>query len=150
MWKKYLFITILFYLFALLQNSFFGGINYSFLTPNLVFIYFFSLLFFTNKKNYNLVIFSALMGGFLLDLFSNSYFGPSMIILLLFAILLKNIQFNFLVFFIVSWIFYVLLTNPYNLIKVNFFYELLINIFFAFIFLIIFKKVKQLFKNEII
>ena len=92
MWKKLLAIIFLFYLFALLQNSFFSHFNLFGAVPNLVFILFFLLIFFTGKgKNYQIICIAATAGIFL-DLFSYTYLGPSIVLLIIIGFLIKNAQ----------------------------------------------------------
>src|SRR3989344_9256457 len=92
MWQKILVIILLFYIFILLQNSFFVHFNLFGATPNLVFIFFFSLAFFNRKdKNYQ-IIYLASIAGILLDISSYTYLGPSIISLIIIGFLLKKIQ----------------------------------------------------------
>lgn len=100
MWKKYLIIILLFYLFALLQNSFFTHFSLFETVPNLVFILFFLLVFFENNpdhpfghapRNYQ-IIFIAAAAGIFLDIFSYTYLGQSIILLIIIGFLLKNTQ----------------------------------------------------------
>jgi len=94
MWKKALFIVVLFYLLTLLQNSFFAHFSFFGTTPNLVFIFFFILAFFVKiGREYQIIYFAAL-AGVLLDISSNKYLGPSILILLLLGYLLKRMQFS--------------------------------------------------------
>ena len=92
MWVKILITIILFYLFAVLQNSFFVHFNLFGAVPNLVFIFFFLITFFDKSKKYYRAIFYAVVAGLFLDLFSYSYFGVSVIILLLVGFFLKKVQ----------------------------------------------------------
>lgn len=92
MWIKYLVIIILFYFFAVLQNTFFVHFNLFGAVPNLVFIFFFLLVFFVPKKiNYS-VLFYAIIAGLFLDIFSYKYFGISIILLIIIAYITKKIQ----------------------------------------------------------
>lgn len=96
MWQKTLVIIFLFYLFALLQNSFFVHFNLFGAVPNLVFILFFLLVFFENDprgapRNYQ-IIFLAATAGIFLDVFSYTYIGPSIALLIIIGFLLKNTQ----------------------------------------------------------
>jgi cell shape-determining protein MreD len=110
MWRKTLVIIFLFYFFTLLQNSFFPHFNLFGAIPNLVFILFFLLVFFSSSteniignkkesrhplrrmsKNYQ-VIFLAITAGIFLDFFSYTYLGPSIAIFIIIGFLLKNIQ----------------------------------------------------------
>jgi len=90
MWKKYLIIIILFYLFALLQNSFFVHFALFGASPNLVFALFFLLLFFERGGIYKVIFLSAIAGIFL-DLFSDYYLGVSVLLLSLLAFLFKKL-----------------------------------------------------------
>ncbi len=98
MWKKFLLIVILFYLFALLQNSFFTHFSLFGTTPNLVFILFFLLVFLAKKDppartgSYYQILFFSITAGFLLDIFTYKYIGLSIIYLIIIAVLLKKIQ----------------------------------------------------------
>ena len=91
-WQKLLIIIILFYLFALLQNSFLWPFNLFGATPNLGFIFFFLLVFFEKEGKNSNVIFFAVIAGFFTDIFSYSYIGASIILLVVIGILLKKIQ----------------------------------------------------------
>lgn len=92
MWLKYLITIILFYLFAVLQNSFFAHFSLFGATPNLVFTLFFLLVFFEEKNNLIVVIFYAITAGLFLDFFSATYFGVSIILLLLIGFFVKKAQ----------------------------------------------------------
>jgi len=91
MWKKILFIIFIFFVFALLQNSFFTHFNLFGASPNLIFILFFLMVFF-GKKNYP-VIFVAITAGIFLDIFSYTYYiGSSIVLLVVIGLLLKKTQ----------------------------------------------------------
>lgn len=95
MWYKNLIVIFLFYIFALLQNSFFTHLNLFGATPNLVFILFFILVFFSTKNAAFLdleIIFYAIAAGLFLDVFSRSYFGISIFSFLLISFLIKKIR----------------------------------------------------------
>lgn len=92
MWYKPIVITVLFYLFAIMQNSFFAHFSLFGTVPNLVFIFFFTLIFFIGKNNYFQIIFIAIIAGLLLDIFSNMHFGTSIILLLVIGLAFKKIQ----------------------------------------------------------
>lgn len=92
MWPKYLAIFFLFLFFALLQNNFLAHFGFLKSLPNLVLIFFFVLAYFAPDKNFWQVAFYALSAGFFLDIFSYSYIGPSMLVLLAFGFLAKKIQ----------------------------------------------------------
>jgi len=76
---KYLLITLLFFIFALLQISFLPYIDMTLAMPNMVFILFSILIFFGRKEE---GFFTAAVAGFFSDLFLPSYFGISIISLL--------------------------------------------------------------------
>lgn len=88
---KALIIILLFYFFAVLQNSFLAHFNIYGATPNIIFIFFFLLMFFEGQKSYYQIISWSIAAGFFLDVFSSSYFGVSIAILLLIGILTKKI-----------------------------------------------------------
>ncbi|MCX6718369.1 MAG: rod shape-determining protein MreD [Candidatus Staskawiczbacteria bacterium] len=91
MFKKLLVIIFLFYFFALLQSSFLSHFSLFGAVPNLVFILFFLLVFFEEGNNYQIIIWSAIAGIFL-DLFSYTYLGLSVVLLIIFGFLLKKVQ----------------------------------------------------------
>ena len=90
MWLKYLAVFILFYFFAVLQNSFFAHFISLGALPNFIFILFFLLTYF-EKNNYS-IIYYAVLGGSFLDLFSAGYFGLSIILFLAAGFILKKIE----------------------------------------------------------
>ncbi len=91
MWAKALIIILLFYFFAVLQNSFLVHFNIYGTIPNIIFIFFFLLIFFEGRKSYYQIISWSIVAGFFLDVFSSSYFGVSIAVLLLIGILTKKI-----------------------------------------------------------
>ena len=163
---KFLFITFLFYFFALLQNSFFIHYNIFGNYLNLVFILFFLLVFFAGKnKNQKIIVFS-LLSGILLDFFSYSKLGISIALFLIIGFslkcilsLLKNKKDNifpfsyFLPLFFIFFILYEILLMTYlhffDLSHPLFIFDLKIilgaiyNLFFAVIGFWIFKKIKK-------
>ena len=92
MWFKYLIIILLLYFFALLQNSFFAHFNLFGAVPNLVFVFFFLLVFFEKPDKNLRVIFYAIIAGLFLDVFSCAYLGASIILLIIIGFLIKKIQ----------------------------------------------------------
>ena len=92
MWVKYIFIFFIFYFLAVLQNDFFAHFNLFGAIPNLVFVIFFMLIFFTKKRSYYEVFFYAISAGLFLDFFSYTYFGVSIISLLIIGFIVKKIQ----------------------------------------------------------
>lgn len=97
MWKKTLLVIFLFLIFTLLQNSFLTHYNLFGANPNLVFILYFVLIF-THKneeiyfKNSYYIVLLSLLAGFLLDVYSYTYIGPSIIAFIVIGLLLKKIQ----------------------------------------------------------
>ena len=95
MWKKILVIIISFYFLLLLQNSFFTHLSLFGATPNLVFILFFLLVFFSAQskpvRGWE-IFFYAVFGGLFLDLFSYTYIGLSITAFIIIGFLVKKIQ----------------------------------------------------------
>ena len=162
MWYKYLITGLFFYFFSLLQNSFFSHLNLWGAVPNLVFIFFVLLTFFAQKRDYYFIIFCALVAGLLLDIFSSSYIGISVLLLIVIGFGIKKIQadlfeggqkpvpFYFLGLFFIAFIVYNLFIYLYYYflgIKTVFFVfnfmlscEIIYNLVFAFLFFLIYKK----------
>lgn len=92
MWQKPFIIIFLFYLFALLQNSFFVHFSFFGLIPNLIFIFFFSLVFFLKKERGYQVIYYSALAGLLLDMYSGTFIGPAILILMVLGFMLKKMQ----------------------------------------------------------
>lgn len=97
MWIKLLIITILFYILALIQNSFFVHFNILGAVPNFIFILFFILIFFSSReKIYSWEnLFYSFVAGFFLDIFYFSYFGRAFAVLMLISLIVKKL-FSFL------------------------------------------------------
>ena len=91
MWIRALITILLFYFFAVLQNSFLAHFNILGAVPNILFIFFFLLIFFEGQKSYCQIISWSVVAGFFLDIFSSSYFGASITALLLIGVLTKKI-----------------------------------------------------------
>lgn len=94
MWAKYLIIVILFYFFAVLQNSFFVHLNLLGTTPNFVFIFFLLLVFFSARGGPAFgweEIFYAITAGLFLDVFSSAHLGASVVMLIIIGFLTKKI-----------------------------------------------------------
>ena len=118
MWKKISAIIFIFYILTLLQSSFFAHFNFFGAVPNLAFALFFTFAFFAGSDKNYYVIFLAVAAGFFLDIFSYSYLGISVILLIIIGILLKKMQsslkntknsrpfFYFLPLFVIFFIFY--------------------------------------------
>ncbi len=91
-WLKYIFIFFLFYLFAMLQSSFFAHFSLFGAVPNFIFIFFFLIVFFTPKKMNYIILFYAIIAGLFLDIFSYTYFGASVVLLIIIGYLTKKMQ----------------------------------------------------------
>jgi cell shape-determining protein MreD len=92
MWLKAIAIIFLFYFFAILQNSFFIHFNLFGAVPDLVFTLFLLLIFFAGKKINYTILFYALVSGLFLDIFSYTYLGVSVILLIAIGYLAKKTQ----------------------------------------------------------
>jgi len=152
MWYKYLIITVLLYLFAVMQNSFFVHFSFFGAVPNFVFIIFFTLIFFTKNDNYCQIAFVAAASGLFLDIFSYMRFGTSIIFLLAIGFIFKKIQsmlqmnrssdfplIYFLPIFTVMLAVYSLILNRAGF-NIVFAAELIYNLFFATIAFYIYKR----------
>lgn len=162
MWAKSLLIVFLFYVFAILQNSFFANFSLIGINPNLVFILFIVLIFFEKKPSNFLNIYHAIIAGFFLDIFSSIPLGWSILILIFIGYLIKKIKeilsekndthpyAYFAIIFTVSFFAYSFLLNlvvyfiadsnvffSFNLI---FWYKLLYNLILASAFFFVYKK----------
>lgn len=150
MWLKYLITIILFYFFAVLDNSLFAHFGLFGVVPNLVFILFYFLIFFEQKNNYYEIIFYSTIAGFFLDLFSPIYFGTSIVAMIIISLFTKKAQkllrggqkdnyplaYFLPLFFISLLAYYLLLKGPtFSLLA-----ETLYNLFFATIIFGIYKK----------
>lgn len=152
MWYKYLIFFLLFYFFAILQNSFFAHFALFGSAPNLVFIFFFFLVFFSDKNNYSQILALAIFAGFFLDIFSSIYFGTLIAVLLLIAFSCKKIQgllkekkgseFPFIYFlplFLAMFLFYLFVAGSFSFSD-GFIAEIIYNIIFSSIIFYIYKK----------
>jgi rod shape-determining protein MreD len=163
MWLKPLIIFFLFYIFAMLQNSFFAHFNLFGAIPNFIFITFFMLVFFGRKNSYYHVIFYAISAGLFLDIFSFSYLGVSMVLLIIIGCFIKKVYSSlkekddrypfvyFLSLFFISLITYDLLIqawlrffDPSRIsadLGLSFFAGIIYNLFFAILGFVICKKI---------
>lgn len=152
MWIKYLIIAISFYIFALLQNSFFVHFSLFGTVLNLVFAIFFTLIFFAGKNNFYQIAFISIIAGLFLDAFSYLRFGVSIMILLVIAFACKKIQgllqeikgnnFPFVYFlplFLGAFLIYDLATGNFSF-SINFLAEIIYNLFFASIIFYTYRK----------
>lgn len=153
MWLRLLIIFLLLALLGILQTSFLVHFNIMGSIPNLIFILYFLVVFFEEPQKYIQGIFSAIVAGFFLDVFSLSYFGASIIYLLIITFVLKHILFllrktenkypiaYFTPLFVLSFIVYSLLFTS----VINFWIfliEIIYNLVFAFFGFYIYKRFK--------
>ena len=139
---KYPIIIFIFFILAIIQNSFMPFFNVMGTVPNLVFILFFILTFFEESSEYHSSsqvsqseiwedkgFFIAIIAGFFLDIFSPFYFGLSIISPLIIYLLIKVI-----IHFLRKWqdkylIFYFLFIFLFSFFVYNVFSNLLSNSF---------------------
>ena len=162
MWLKPFIVIILFYFFAILQNSFFAHFVFSGGVLNLIFILFFLFVFFEKQKSYYWVFFYAIIAGLFLDIFSYISLGISIVLLIFITFLIKKTQFllkeekdnfslmHFALLFSVSYILYSLLLQmctfifvvPHAFPKFNlsFVVEIIYNLVCAVLAFLIYKK----------
>lgn len=153
MWFKPVIIFFLFYFFALLQNSFLVHFGFYGISPNLIFILFFTLIYFSKKNNLQLIYF-AIFAGFFLDIFSGAYFGISVILLAIIGFLGKKIQLSFreskenypivsfLALFLLSFVLYESILNfSFGLL---FFIKMVYNLLASMVFFFVYKKILKL------
>ena len=122
---KYTITTVLFFVLSLIQSSFLPFFSIVGQIPNLVFILFYVILFFDNRGE---SFFWAILVGFLLDVFMPSYFGISIISLLVIYLLkkildyfLKDIQGKYFIVYLIflfsiNFVIYSLLVYAFSLI----------------------------------
>jgi len=92
MWIKSLVVIVLFYLFAVMQNSFFTHFNLFGAVPNLVITLFFLVVFFLPKNSSAEIILYSVFAGLFLDIFSYAYFGVSIILLLIIGLFAQKMK----------------------------------------------------------
>lgn len=144
-WIKYFIIAFLFFIFSLIQASFFPYFNIWGATPNLVFILFSLLIFFDAKEQ---GFFYAIFAGLLSDIFLLSYFGVAIIsFLIIYSIQRLTVYFiknksqyavfyfmiifsvNFILYNILIYLFSIIFNFPFNfgwIIIVSLLYNLII------------------------
>ncbi len=169
MWLKFLILILLFFILALIQNSFLPHFNIMGNSPNLIFILFFILIFFEKDNRYYEGILFSIIAGFILDVLSGSYFGDAIISLLLVYILIKiviyflkerqdkNLLFYFIPIFLISLASYEVLYNlstdfynlKFNILSAHNWQNILIgfgyNLMVAFFVFFVYKKINNLF-----
>ncbi len=164
-----IFLILLFYFFAILQVSFFVHFAILGAILNPVFILFMLVVFFLPKKIDYRIFMYAIIAGLLLDAFSYTYFGISVILLFIVGYLFKKMQITlketgdgyspaqfftlFLLWFAVYEIMQILyykLFDPLHvsmLFGVSFFACIAYNAVVALVGFYIFKKIKSLNAN---
>lgn len=88
--KKYLVLILFLYFLTLFQTSFLIHFNISGIIPNLILISVILINFFESPSK-NSGIFSAFIGGFFLDIFSENFFGFWTLILIIITLFIKFI-----------------------------------------------------------
>lgn len=154
MFLSVLITIILFYFFAILQSSFFIHFNFSGAVPNLVFIFFFLIVYFSSQKiDYKIFVYATVAGLFL-DIFSYTYFAVHVVLLIIIGLGAKKIQASFkekkdkypfiyfLPLFLLCLLAYELLLGLYSGFNFEFLGEIVYNLFVASIGFFIFKKFK--------
>ncbi len=163
MWFKYIIIFLLFYLFAVLQSSFFAHFNFLGTIPDLVFILFFSFIFFSRYDSVQLV-FLSIAAGLFSDVFSSAHIGTSVILLMAVGFLAKKTHLSFketkdshpfiyfASLFIASFVAYKLLLELYfwsftgalfsSILQVSFFAAIIYNLIVSSLFFYVFKRFK--------
>ncbi len=94
-YKVFFIFVLLFFIFFLIQTSFLAHFSFLGVSPNLVLILVCLLAFFPTKKeglNKYPEIYLIVIAGFLLDIFSNSFFGTSIAALLVIYFLIKYLK----------------------------------------------------------
>lgn len=94
MLKKFFFIILLFYVLTLLQGSFFPYFGINGYVLNFVLILTILINLFENSEE-KFGIFSALIGGFFLDIFSGNFIGFHILILVGLSLFIKFILRNY-------------------------------------------------------
>lgn len=156
---------LLFYVLAILQNSFFSHFSFFSTIPNLVFILFFTLVFFSKNKSNLYTIYLGFVAGFLLDVFAYFSFGTSIVSLVVIGFLIKKAQKmiddakgektlgQFLVLFTLTFLLYsIVISVVINTVSIKiiltdfnlkFLAEIFYNIVFAIISFFAYKKIAK-------
>ena len=158
MWLRLLIIFLSIGLLSILQTSFLVHFNIAGAMLNLVFILFFLIVFFSAQGETSPLLggedlFSAIIAGFFLDIFSSSYFGGAIILLLiivfvfkyLFAMLKKTKDKYPIVYFAPLFIlFFIIFNLPQMISHFNwiFLIEIVYNLVFAICGFYIYKRLK--------
>lgn len=95
MWFFWPITILLLYFFAVLQSSFFTHFVFFGAVLNLVFILFFILVFFNGRRKFGYSeLILSFFAGFLLDIFSETRFGVSIVLLILISFFIKKTREN--------------------------------------------------------
>jgi len=95
MWFKYLFTVAFFWFLALAQSSFLAHYNIKGSVPNLIFIFFIILIFLSYFKSSDFNwqdFFYSITAGIFLDVYYFSYFGMSVVFLLIIGFSTKKLM----------------------------------------------------------
>jgi len=123
-WLKFLILFLLFGFLGLSQGSFLPHFSIMGTTVNLIFIIFFLAVFFEEPQKYTQGLFSAVIAGFFLSVFSFSFFEKIIGCLIVIVFAIKYILFllrkkrdkypivYFAPLFLLSYIFFNLLITP--------------------------------------
>lgn len=86
---KHILLFLLIYFFAVLQSSFLVHFSFSgfILNPIIILVV---ILSFTEKEKSHFALFSALIGGLIIDIFSSHIIGYYTLVLVLISILIKQ------------------------------------------------------------
>lgn len=163
MWIFWLVAIILFYLLAIMQTSFFAHFLFFGAFPNFIFIFFFLLVFYAPRKSEYKILVYAIIAGLFLDIFYETNFGVSIVLLMLAGYIAKKIQLSlleksekypywyFIFLFIFSFILYqsffilyIKFLNPLHIsvqLNLKSLADLAYNAFFASIGFYIYKKI---------
>ncbi len=118
MWLKYPIIILLFLLLTLFQVSFLPHVSSVVMAPDLVFLFFFLLIFFQSPNQYSESIVVTVIAGFMLDIFLMPYSGVATVSLLLTLVIIqtafyflkerqgKYVAFYFIAVFLIAFTFY--------------------------------------------
>lgn len=90
MWFKYPLLILALLLLGLLQSSFLAYFGIMGIVPNLIFIVFFTVIFFESKHTYEFGFWAAIISGFFVDIVFGYYFGISIGVMLSIYLLHKT------------------------------------------------------------
>jgi len=159
MWLKLVVLFLLFVFLATFQISFLVHFNIAGTTPNLIFILFFLIVFFSGRSkstmNFKNIFLPSVFAGLFLDIFYFPYFGLAIVLLLVMAYILKYVLFllkktrneypvvYFIPLFVLFFIFFnIFLTTAMPCFNWVFLIEIMYNLIFALLGFYIFKTFK--------